>query len=209
MPTLRFSLTTTPRQRSCAVTAALACTPVSAHTTGRVCPSECRNIACLESNTVGIGSKSSAMSVASCLCASSSTDRASSAAAHACANQAAGCRLGCCVLCCMLLTCSRMVASPPSAHPSPVTPPPSNRTPSCPVPRFGRDIAYLPYAAELLVTGSFSEIYRLNLEEGRFMQPLNTRSQAVNASGGLASRVLAWRALGQGWLWLLRSRFLH
>ena len=73
----------------------------------------------------------------------------------------------------------------------PVNPPPPHRTPSCLVPRFGRDIAYLPYAAELLVTGSFSEIYRLNLEEGRFMQPLNTRSQAVNASGGLA---LCWLA---------------
>lgn len=51
------------------------------------------------------------------------------------------------------------------------------------VPRYGRDLAYAPFAAELLVSGSSSEIYRVSLEEGRFMQPLTSRLHAINASG--------------------------
>lgn len=49
------------------------------------------------------------------------------------------------------------------------------------VPRFGRDLAYSKTSAELLVSGSAPEVYRLDLSEGRFMSPLQTRSQAVNA----------------------------
>lgn len=37
-------------------------------------------------------------------------------------------------------------------------------------PRLGRDLIYNPYNADLLVAGSGNEIWRLNLEEGRFMQ---------------------------------------
>lgn len=51
------------------------------------------------------------------------------------------------------------------------------------VPRFGRDLAYSSYSAELLVSGSAPEVYRLNLSEGRFLAPLQTRSPAVNACG--------------------------
>eukprot|EP00197_Chlamydomonas_leiostraca_P004092 CAMPEP_0202871522 /NCGR_PEP_ID=MMETSP1391-20130828/18922_1 /ASSEMBLY_ACC=CAM_ASM_000867 /TAXON_ID=1034604 /ORGANISM="Chlamydomonas leiostraca, Strain SAG 11-49" /LENGTH=663 /DNA_ID=CAMNT_0049552351 /DNA_START=89 /DNA_END=2076 /DNA_ORIENTATION=- len=51
------------------------------------------------------------------------------------------------------------------------------------VPRFGRDLAYAPFAAELLVAGSAPEVWRLSLEEGRFMAPLPCRSPAVNALG--------------------------
>lgn len=51
------------------------------------------------------------------------------------------------------------------------------------VPRFGRDIAYAPFTAELLVAGSAPEVYRINLEEGRFMLPLPSRSPAINATG--------------------------
>jgi len=51
------------------------------------------------------------------------------------------------------------------------------------VPRFGRDLAYSKTSADLLVSGSAPEVYRLDLAEGRFMSPLQTRSQAVNACG--------------------------
>lgn len=51
------------------------------------------------------------------------------------------------------------------------------------VPKFGRDLAYAPFTAELLVSGSAPEVYRLNLSEGRFLAPLQTRSPAINACG--------------------------
>lgn len=51
------------------------------------------------------------------------------------------------------------------------------------VPRFGRDLAYAPATAELLVVGSAPEVYRLSLEEGRFMAPLPARSPGINACG--------------------------
>lgn len=35
------------------------------------------------------------------------------------------------------------------------------------VPSFGRDLAYAPFSADLLVVGSAPEVYRLNLAEGR------------------------------------------
>ncbi|CAE7304872.1 nol10, partial [Symbiodinium sp. KB8] len=39
------------------------------------------------------------------------------------------------------------------------------------VPKFGRCMAYYAPGAELLVGGAGDEVYRLNLEEGRFMAP--------------------------------------
>ncbi|GLC33816.1 hypothetical protein PLESTM_000122600 [Pleodorina starrii] len=51
------------------------------------------------------------------------------------------------------------------------------------VPKFGRDLAYFSPTAELLVVGSAPEVYRINLQEGRFMSPLPTTSPAVNACG--------------------------
>ncbi|KAI7845268.1 hypothetical protein COHA_001310 [Chlorella ohadii] len=51
------------------------------------------------------------------------------------------------------------------------------------VPKFGRDLAYCPFSAELLVAASAPEVYRLNLAEGRFLAPLQSRSPAVNACG--------------------------
>eukprot|EP00887_Chlorella_sp_A99_P002039 scaffold18.g2039.t1 len=51
------------------------------------------------------------------------------------------------------------------------------------VPRAGRDLAYCPFSAELLVAASAPEVYRLSLSEGRFMAPLPSRSPAVNACG--------------------------
>lgn len=51
------------------------------------------------------------------------------------------------------------------------------------VPKFGRDLSYAPFTAELLVAASAPEVYRLNLEEGRFLSPLPTRSSAINCCG--------------------------
>ncbi len=50
-------------------------------------------------------------------------------------------------------------------------------------PRFGRDLAYAPFAAELLVVGSAPEVWRISLAEGRFLSPLPSRSPAINAAG--------------------------
>lgn len=51
------------------------------------------------------------------------------------------------------------------------------------MPKVGRDLAYCPFSAELLVAASAPEVYRLSLSEGRFMAPLPSRSPAVNACG--------------------------
>lgn len=50
-------------------------------------------------------------------------------------------------------------------------------------PRQGRDLAYDAAAAELLITGSAPELWRLSLSEGRFMAPLALRAEGVNALG--------------------------
>jgi hypothetical protein len=50
-------------------------------------------------------------------------------------------------------------------------------------PRQGRDLAYAPFTAELLVVGSAPEVYRINLAEGRFMTPLPAKSSGINACG--------------------------
>ncbi|KIZ02919.1 Nucleolar protein 10 [Monoraphidium neglectum] len=50
-------------------------------------------------------------------------------------------------------------------------------------PRQGRDLAYAPHLAELVVAGSASELWRISLEEGRFMTPLACRAPGVNACG--------------------------
>ena len=48
------------------------------------------------------------------------------------------------------------------------------------VPSFGRDLAYHPPSCELYVVGASPDVYRLNLELGRFMSPLSTQSSANN-----------------------------
>ncbi|KAG7194480.1 Small ribosomal subunit biogenesis [Scheffersomyces spartinae] len=52
------------------------------------------------------------------------------------------------------------------------------------VPKFGRSIAYDPVKCDFLVGASGNEIYRLNLDQGRFLNPyvLDT-SQGVNSVG--------------------------
>lgn len=57
-------------------------------------------------------------------------------------------------------------------------------------PRPGRDLTYLPFAGELVVVGNTSEIFRLNLVEGRFLAPLISHAQAINACGYSPSKGL-------------------
>ncbi|MCL7037221.1 hypothetical protein MKW94_005171, partial [Papaver nudicaule] len=48
------------------------------------------------------------------------------------------------------------------------------------VPRMGRDLAYDPWSCDLLCAASSPELYRINLEQGRFLSSLSTRSPALN-----------------------------
>lgn len=50
------------------------------------------------------------------------------------------------------------------------------------VPKFGRAMAYESTTCELLVAASGNEIYRLNLEEGRFSEPWSAEPAEVSAS---------------------------
>lgn len=47
-------------------------------------------------------------------------------------------------------------------------------------PKLGRDLDYNPFTCDLIVGGSDSEIYRLNLEEGRFLSNLKSNSEEIN-----------------------------
>lgn len=44
------------------------------------------------------------------------------------------------------------------------------------IPRFGYDMKYHNASCDLFVVGASSEIYRLNLERGQFLQSLKTQS---------------------------------
>ena len=49
------------------------------------------------------------------------------------------------------------------------------------IPTFGRSLAYHTPSCDLYIAASGQELYRLNLEEGRFRAPVPTRSsQGVN-----------------------------
>ncbi|XP_074650381.1 nucleolar protein 10-like [Tubulanus polymorphus] len=48
------------------------------------------------------------------------------------------------------------------------------------VPKFGRDIAYLESTCEVYVVGVSPEIYRMNLEQGRFMNSIKTEAKEIN-----------------------------
>lgn len=49
------------------------------------------------------------------------------------------------------------------------------------IPKFGRDLAYHYASCDLFVVGASSEIYRLNLDQGRQLKPYTTRkSEGVN-----------------------------
>ncbi|KAI9094365.1 WD40-repeat-containing domain protein [Phlyctochytrium arcticum] len=48
------------------------------------------------------------------------------------------------------------------------------------VPKFGRDIKYHYPSCDLLIGGASKEVWRLNLEQGRFMTSLQTSCSAIN-----------------------------
>ena len=48
------------------------------------------------------------------------------------------------------------------------------------MPKFGRDLAYHPSSCDLYVVGAGCDIHRLNLEQGRFLNPLTTQALGVN-----------------------------
>ncbi|XP_057430255.1 uncharacterized protein LOC130723284 [Lotus japonicus] len=48
------------------------------------------------------------------------------------------------------------------------------------IPRMGRDITYDCWSCDLLCAASSPELYRINLEQGRFLSSLNTQSPALN-----------------------------
>lgn len=49
------------------------------------------------------------------------------------------------------------------------------------VPKVGRALGYHAPSCDLFIAGSSSEIYRLNLERGQFLQPFETQSSGFNA----------------------------
>ncbi|XP_058084705.1 uncharacterized protein LOC131232471 [Magnolia sinica] len=48
------------------------------------------------------------------------------------------------------------------------------------IPRMGRDIAYDCWSCDLLCAASSPDVYRINLDEGRFLSSLSTQSPAIN-----------------------------
>ena len=48
------------------------------------------------------------------------------------------------------------------------------------VPKFGRDLAYHPSSCDLYVVGAGCDIHRINVEQGRFLNPLTTQALGVN-----------------------------
>lgn len=48
------------------------------------------------------------------------------------------------------------------------------------VPRFGRDMIYNKYSCDLMIGGVSNELYRLNLDQGRFLEPFSTQATAIN-----------------------------
>ncbi|XP_062111985.1 uncharacterized protein LOC133823328 [Humulus lupulus] len=48
------------------------------------------------------------------------------------------------------------------------------------IPRMGRDIAYDYWSCDLFCAASSPDLYRINLEQGRFLSPLTTQSPALN-----------------------------
>ncbi|RUS69583.1 hypothetical protein EGW08_022653 [Elysia chlorotica] len=48
------------------------------------------------------------------------------------------------------------------------------------IPKYGRDLAYYPPSCDMYFVGISSEIYRINLEKGRFMKPLQTQATEIN-----------------------------
>ncbi|KAJ1938202.1 Small ribosomal subunit biogenesis, partial [Linderina pennispora] len=46
------------------------------------------------------------------------------------------------------------------------------------IPKFGRDLAYHSPSCDVLVGGASSEVYRVNVDQGRFLNPFQTQSSS-------------------------------
>ncbi|XP_071837260.1 nucleolar protein 10-like isoform X2 [Apostichopus japonicus] len=71
------------------------------------------------------------------------------------------------------------------------------------IPRVGRDLAYHDPSCDLFFVGTSPEIYRFNLEQGRFLKPFTTKAIAMNccdmnpahhllAAGTAEGKVICW-----------------
>ena len=71
------------------------------------------------------------------------------------------------------------------------------------IPKFGRDMIYNPYSCDLVTVGAGNEIYRLNLDLGRFQSPFVSDCQELTsidlshelntiAVGGIDGKVEFW-----------------
>ncbi|KAJ2601957.1 Small ribosomal subunit biogenesis [Coemansia sp. RSA 1722] len=48
------------------------------------------------------------------------------------------------------------------------------------IPRFGRSLAYHSPSCDVLVGGAGNEVFRINIDQGRFMTPMATQAKGVN-----------------------------
>ena len=71
------------------------------------------------------------------------------------------------------------------------------------IPKFGRDMVYQPHSCDLIAVGASNEIYRLNLDLGRFNTTLLSDSPEINcvdyssdlnviATGGIDGKMEIW-----------------
>jgi len=76
------------------------------------------------------------------------------------------------------------------------------------IPVFGRDMAYHHGTADLYFAGAGSQVYRLNLEQGRFLNSYNTNSTSLNCISIMPSHslVLAGTVDGRVEAWDPRQR---
>jgi len=49
------------------------------------------------------------------------------------------------------------------------------------IPKYGRDLVYHKTSCDLFAVGSSSEIYRLNLFDGQFLNPFQSSAESINA----------------------------
>ena len=59
------------------------------------------------------------------------------------------------------------------------------------IPVFGRDLVYQRDTADLMFVGNSSEVYRLNLEQGRFLNSYKTLSPSLNCVNIMPGRSLS------------------
>lgn len=76
------------------------------------------------------------------------------------------------------------------------------------IPKFGRDLAYHYPSCDLYLVGASSEVYRLNLEQGRFLNSLQTNAVEINTCdiNPVHQLFAAGTAEGQVECWDPRSR---